>query len=342
LLALELARSSVRYRAALLLGAARLQESVGNYFLALEHLDARARLPFTDHRSELLYRVVRARCLVHVDRDADGAQEAEAALALVRGDAALASLVPFVLDRAALYRFVADEFKDARARFVEVRGVAGAGLTPSDRAWNTFAARAGEAAAALGEGDGAAASTALEGIGEPPTDLGVDAVRDARIRLAGLRAEAAREKEDLAAARAALVERQKLVRERLHAHARDEEHLELAIIESHLAEIAYRGGDHAAALKHLEAGLGDFDAFSVRSGTDIHPALLHLLAQYCELRVYGKLDPQSFKDRGADLERRARKTFKILNERRNPDWESARQRLEAYLTWIALETKPAG
>ena len=83
LLALDLSPRSPRHRAALLEQVGLLQERVGNYRIALDHLSERERLPFSDPEMELGHRLVRARCLFHSDDFKGAAKSAAAALVLL-------------------------------------------------------------------------------------------------------------------------------------------------------------------------------------------------------------------------------------------------------------------
>ena len=83
LVALDLVRSNVRYRAMILGALGVLHTQVGNFHIALGYLDEREKLPYVESGSGLAVRLARARALLHVGREAEAAQVADQAVAMV-------------------------------------------------------------------------------------------------------------------------------------------------------------------------------------------------------------------------------------------------------------------
>src|SRR5262249_28862879 len=83
LLALDLGQENPRYCAMVLEQLGLLHVAVGNFRIAIGHLDERSRLPFASPEVELAHHIARARALLHVNRDADAAAAARAAVEVV-------------------------------------------------------------------------------------------------------------------------------------------------------------------------------------------------------------------------------------------------------------------
>ncbi|MCU1276456.1 MAG: hypothetical protein JWM53_2, partial [bacterium] len=107
LLALDLVPRNPRYRSHILSELALLQSEVGNWRIALSNLEDRDKLPIADDAGGVEHRLVKARTLLHLDREADAAAAADEAFAAVDRAPQLAELRPLVVDRDALYHLAA-------------------------------------------------------------------------------------------------------------------------------------------------------------------------------------------------------------------------------------------
>lgn len=155
---------------------------------------------------------------------------------------------------------------------------------------------------------------------------------DQRLLLWGLGAEAHFRLGELDEAAAAMTRRRDALAGRLGRDL-DEDRLELAASESHLATYAYRRHAADEALGHVEAGLRRSDEWSARTGTPLHPVGLELLRAYAELRLHSALSADRFT---LDLSKRLDDAFHKMSELRNPTWEPMRQRFAVYLTLLHL------
>ena len=127
--------------------------------------------------------------------------------------------------------------------------------------------------------------------------------------------------------------------QRLVHSGRDEDRLEVAVADAHLAEYAFHRKDLKTAVLHLEAGLQQVDVFGERTGTPIQDAGLALLRAYAELHLYGGLPLSGLT---LDLPGRLQQTYATLCKRPNPQWLEARDRFALYLVLLHLEGIPAG
>ncbi|NEJ54570.1 hypothetical protein GR213_35450, partial [Rhizobium leguminosarum] len=123
---------------------------VGNHHIALGYLDERDKLPYADSAAGLSVALARARALLHVNREAEAAQSAEKALAMVEAAPKLARFIPLVMDRAALYNLAAGRFDQALALYD--RALPGIEASPRDEQGlrNRLVMRLARCAAALG------------------------------------------------------------------------------------------------------------------------------------------------------------------------------------------------
>ncbi len=315
LLALDLARTEPRARAALHLALGVLQGSLGNHSIAARHFAARGRYQFLAPARRLAWRLAYARSLFHLDRDGEAADEAERALALSTGE--LERYRPLALDRAALYSHSAGRYARARELYQELEPLIDSGCPTVGSLANRVKVRLGHGAAALGEGaydhaarELAAARALLEGTREPfrkaSTAAGFQGKlyrslldemfsrEDYASLLAAMEAHALRGLGRLDEATAAMERRRDHVSDRFARFGLDEDLLELAVASYHLAEYAYRQEAMERALAHVEFGLERAREFGERTGTLMTPVRSRLLAAYAELHLFGKVPVERF------------------------------------------------
>jgi Tol biopolymer transport system component len=144
--ALDLVRDNLRYRAMLLGALGMLHTQAGNYAIALSYLDERDRLPYTDNAAGLAVSLARANALLHMGRDSEAAQAADAALAMTDAVPRLAERYgALAQDRAALYHLSAGHFERSLALYdrllaapaagdAAVKATEAAGTAPADSA----------------------------------------------------------------------------------------------------------------------------------------------------------------------------------------------------------------
>jgi hypothetical protein len=261
LVALNLVRTDVRYRAALLGQLGLLHTQVGNYRIALDYLTERDKLPYAVDAAGLCVHLARARALLHVGRDADAAQVADRALAEVDGTPGLGRFRPLVLDRAALYNLAAGRWQRALALYdLAVAAVPAAETDAQGKAHNHLAVTLAHAAAALGASRPEQALADLDAferaLTQPrmratlvwPHTAPADVMRAYGIIAAGLRANAEIALGRLAEAGQTLERRHRLFVERFARSDRDEDLRAIVLCEGRLAEVARERGDlHSAA-----------------------------------------------------------------------------------------------
>ncbi|MDW8280313.1 MAG: hypothetical protein RMK29_01295 [Myxococcales bacterium] len=340
LLALDLARDNVRYRAAVLSQLGLLQESIGNFRAALERLEERGKLPFSDPQAHLLHLLALGRCRFHANREAEAAAAAEEALRLIERTPELARYRPLALDRAALYHLAAGAYAQALARYRAV-GAHLAGAPGGYRLTHLL----GRAAAALGADQGAEALNDLAEAGRLVADPQVtrtlhrsmlgdpqDILSTYQLIIDGLRARAYRGLGQMEQARQALQARRQVLQGRLRRRPLDEDVLELARVEAGLAGLAVARRDLPAAIEHVRAGLRRMDAWMQQTGTPVHELGLALIMAWGDLRLFGSAagPPE------AELERRLTEVYGTLARLRSPRWAEARARLALQLALIRL------
>ena len=347
LLALDLARDNPRYRASTLLGLGVLQASVGNHRIATRHFAARAALPFAEPAAELSFHVHRARSLFHSGADAAAAEAADAALALIAREPALARFRPLGLDRAGLYRYAAGDAGDAVQRYGELLPLL---VRDDTRPSHRLRLRVVRGAAAVAAGDVEAGLRDLEAA-EGMLDAGVSLTRrdlaahqrafaehlytrrDYRILLAGLRGHALAALGRLPEATAALTRRLELTQDRAGEREVDDDLLDLAGDRLHLADLALRAGDLEAARRHLEAGLAHSGAFQEATGSPSVDLHRQLLLRYAALHVdHGVPRAALARDVAAEV----RTTHEWLVAHPSPRTETDRFLLGVYRTVFEL------
>src|SRR6201999_2883259 len=90
-----------------------LQTEVGNFRIALGYLLDRDKLPYADNAEGLAVLLAKARCLLHVNRNAEAAAAGEDAIAMSQRTAAQAPYRALALDRAAVAALAAGHFARA-------------------------------------------------------------------------------------------------------------------------------------------------------------------------------------------------------------------------------------
>ena len=352
LLALDLARSNPRFRAALMQQLGLLQAALGNHRIALDHFAGRDRLPHVRPAGELGLRMAMARSYFHIGSHAEAAAQAERALALVEAHGDLARYRPLVIDRLALYLQNAGEHARAQALYrslIDIVDSAGA-ATEIGAPVNRIKARVGAAAASLSAGEYDDAATRVRDLGPlldrrdalrpaapaAATLAGADVrfdKRDYQILLAGLEAQAYRGLGRYQAATRAMERRTRLLAGRFAQSDLDEDLLELARAYHHLAEYAYRQEDLVRARVHLEQGLRRSSELNRRTGSGVNEVGLRLLQAYAELHIYGGVDLATYT---LDLRAQLTAAYDFICEHRSPRWEQDRFLFGLYLTLLEL------
>ena len=298
LLALELVPRNPRYRSHILDELALVQSEVGNWRIAFGYLEERDKLPVADDLGGIAHRLLQARTLMHIDREADAAKTADAALAAIdRSGAAvpeLAALRPLVLDRDALYHLAAGRFARALTLYDALIPLL---VAPYAGDRTLVAAHLGRAAAALGKGearvtvadldvvDGKLANDAIATALRWPHTTPETTLRGYRLMAAGLRANAHLRLGELDRAQAALERRRALAADRYAATKLDEHLRGLALVEARLADVAHDRQDAAAANHWLGLALDDADAWQRHTGVPLHTDSLDLLRFAAALRL---------------------------------------------------------
>jgi hypothetical protein len=336
LVARDLVRSNVRYRATILGQLGLLQMAAGNYRIALSYLEERERLPFRDSSAGLSVKLATARGLLHVGREKDAAQTADAALAMLDAQPRLQRYRPLVLDRAALCHLAAGDFARALAFYdAEVALVDAAGGTAPGR--NRLVVRLARAAAAAGVGqprraladlavvDGWLADPAAGAALRWPHATPEDALSTYRLIAAGLRANADLALGDLDGASRALERRRTLFAERLKRSDRDPDLRALTLVELRLATAAATRRAYPDAGRWVGAALDHADLLVKRTHADADPSQLDTLWLAAQLGAVLRA-PLPFK-----LADRLREAYDRLA--RHPDryFRTYRAWLEAYL-----------
>jgi WD40-like Beta Propeller Repeat len=346
LLALDLAHENPRYRAMVLEQLGQLQAAVGNFRIALDHLEVRDKLPFASPLTALAHKLTLARALLHVGRDNDAARVADDALALADKTPALEKFVTLAIDRAALYNLSAGKFERAAAlyaraqpRLADARG--------ADGERNRLVHRLAHAAAALGAKrprdalDDLALVDRL--LAQPPAALThlawphvppVDVLASYRMMALGLRARAHRELGELEPCQRALAARRELLLLKLARTNVDEDFEHAAQVEAQLSEVARARGDTALAVRFAEAGLAHAEELRRRTDTPVVQAELDLLAFAVDLYLRGKVPLATF---AIDLPGKVQAACDRIAERRNPAWRELGRRFERYAAIFRLD-----
>ncbi|WP_205507388.1 PD40 domain-containing protein [Myxococcus vastator] len=335
MVALDLMRNNVRYRAMILGALGLLHTQVGNFHIALGYLEQRDQLPYVDNWAGLAVAMARAHALLHVDRAADAAQAADKALAMVETTQRLSRFLPLALDRAALYHLAAGRFDRALTLYDRELPLVEARPQDEEGLRNRMVVRLARGAAALGAGQ---PQRTLEDLEHVERGLATPAVRSAlkwahstpehvlrsyRLIASGLRANAETRMGRLDAAARALETQRKLYLEQFDQLDRDEDLRSVTLAELRLAENAVDQRAPAQASRWLGEALKHADALVVRTHADVDTGQLDVLWFAAQLDVKG--------DGGLpfDVPQRLGKARRSLVELRDPAWR-------AYLAWFEV------
>ena len=263
LLALDLVTRNPRYRAHLLAELALVQSEAGNWRIALGFLDERDKLPLADDAAGIEERLVKARTLLHLDREEDAAAAADEALAVVTRTPALAELRPLVARSRGACATWPPAASPARSRST-TRSCprCRASATSWSRGWRAPAPRSGPTRRAAPSPTSTPSTTRSPTTASPPElawphTTPAATLRSYRLIATGLRANAHLRLGELDAAQAALERRRTLVAERLAATGLDEHLRALGLVEARLASVARERHDAAGATRWLRLAFHD-------------------------------------------------------------------------------------
>jgi hypothetical protein len=358
LLALDLAYEHPRYRAMVLEQLALLHAAVGNHRIAIGHFEERALLPFPDARVALGHRLLQARSLLHVGRDAEAARSAAVGLSLVEKQPAIGRFRPLALDRAALYALASGDSARAATLYDEAgradRSFAGpsarlASVPPlsvgaHDR--NRVVFTLAHATAALGVGKAREALADLDQVDRALADPVVQralawpqvSAEDVRttyelLRL-GLRAQAERSLGRLDDSWKALDARRALLADRLKRRNLDDDLLSLSLAEAQLADLAQAKKLGPEAARYISQSLSHADLYARRTETPLADAQLSALGFAAGLLVHGLAPASAF---GFDVPARLRDAFDHLGSTREAARRETLRRFGMYLTLLSLD-----
>ena len=335
LIALDLVRNNIRYRAMLLGALGLLHTQVGNFHIALGYLDQRDRFPYVDNAAGLAVSLARARALLHVGREAESAKAADQALAMVDANPKLAGFATLTLDRAALYNLAAGRFERALALYDRALPTVETGPRDTAGLRNRLVVRLARCAAALGAGH---PQRALEDLEKVDRDLATPAVRATlnharatprhvqrsyRIIAAGLRANAETRLGHLDAAARSLEQRRALFLEQFDETDRDEDLRAVLLAGMRLAENAVDRRDTAKAAHWLGQTLEHADTLMVRTHTPVDAGQLDVLWFAAQLHAAGSTQLPF------DVPGRLGQARQSLIDQRDPAWRS-------YLAWFEI------
>jgi tetratricopeptide (TPR) repeat protein len=350
MLALDLARDNVRFRAALLQQLGLLQASLGNHRIALAHFTDRDRLPYVRAEAELNLRMAMARSYFQVGMHAEAVDAAQKAVALTESTVELGRYRPLILDRLALYSQAAGGHVRAFELYETLLSMSEAEPADAGNArLNRIKLHLGAVASALGAERHAealrhiaevesllAAGKDLDGP-RAQLDIGRPVPRFARtdyeILVAGLRAQAHRGAGDLAAATTAMERRQGMLERRFGETESDDDLLELTRTSYHLGEYAFRAGDRERARRHFEQGLRRSARFNRSTGSGVNEVGLRLIQAYAELHIYGGVALAAYQ---LDLKKELRAAYEFICKNPSPTWDAERYLFSVYLTMLEL------
>ncbi|WP_164018553.1 PD40 domain-containing protein [Pyxidicoccus trucidator] len=335
LIALDLVRNNVRYRAMLLGALGLLHTQVGNFHIALGYLEQRDKLPYVDNAAGLAVSLARARALLHVGREEEAAQAAEKALAMVDASPKLARFATLAVDRAALYNLAAGRFERALALYDRELPILEASPQDSEGLRNRLVVRLARCAAELGAGK---TQRAVEDLDIVDRELATPAVqatltgrhatpehtqRSYRIIAAGLRANAETRLGHLDAAARALEQRRALFLEQFDETDRDEDIGAVTLAELRLAENAVDRHDTAQAARWLGKAIAHADTLMERTHAPVYAGQLNALWFAAQLHAEGNTQLPF------DVPKRLAQAHRSLIDQRNPSWRS-------YLAWFEV------
>jgi tetratricopeptide (TPR) repeat protein len=335
LIALDLVRNNVRYKAMILGALGLLHTQVGNFHIALGYLEQRDKLPYVDNASGLAVSLARAKVLLHVGREQEAAQAADKALAMVDAKPGLSLFVPLAVDRAALYNLAAGRFERALALYDRELPTLEAGARDAEGVRNRVVVRLARCAAALGAGK---PQRALEDLDLIERELSTPAVqatltwaratpehvqRSYRIIAAGLRANAETRLGRLDAAARALEQRRELFLERFEELDRDEDIGAVTLVELRLAENAVDRQDMAEAARWLGQAIAHADNLIERTHAPVDAGQLNVLWFAAQLHAEGN------QQLPFDVPKRLGQAHRSLIDQRHPSWRT-------YLAWFEI------
>jgi cellulose synthase operon protein C len=338
MVALDLVRNDLRYKAMLLGALGMLHTQVGNYHIALGYLDQRDALPYADNGAGLSVALARARALLHVGRDEEAAKAAEKALERVDAASKLERFTVLTVDRAALYNLAAGRFDRALELYDRELPLVEASPRDEEGLRNRLVVRLSRCAAALGAGQ---PQRTLEDLDAVDKDLGTPEVRATlkqahatprfvqrayRIIAAGLRANAEAQLGHLDKAARALEQRRTLFLEQFEESDRDEDVRAVTLAELRLAENAMDQQDPARAASWLGLALAHADTLVERTHAPVDASQLDVLwfAAQVEARGQTKLP--------FDVTGRVEKARRTLIEQRDPVWRAYQRWFDVYLS----------
>ncbi|MCP3140329.1 hypothetical protein [Pyxidicoccus xibeiensis] len=347
LIALDLVRNNVRYRAMLLGALGLLHTQVGNFHIALGYLDQRDKLPYVDNAAGLAVSLARARALLHVGREQESAKAADQALAMVDATPGLAGFAPLAVDRAALYNLAAGRFERALALYDRELPLLEAGPRDEEGLRNRLVVRLARCAAELGAGK---PQRVLEDLDIVERELATPAVqatlkwpratprhvqRSYRIIAAGLRANAETQLGHLDAAARALEQRRALFLERFDESDRDEDIGAVTLAELRLAENAVDRREPAQAARWLGMAMAHADTLRERTHAPVHAGQLDVLWFAAQLQSEGAAQLPF------DVQQRLGQAHRALIDQRAPSWRAYLAWFEVYLALGATAPAPA-
>lgn len=336
-IALDLVRNNVRYRAMLLGALGLLHTQVGNFHIALGYLEQRDKLPYVDNAAGLAVSLARARALLHIGREADAAQAADKALAMVDAAPKLAKFVPLALDRAALYNLAAGRFERALALYERELPGLETGASDAEGLRNRLVVRLARCAAEVGAGQ---PQRALEDLNLVDRDLATPAVqatlswshatpqhvqRAYRIIASGLRANAETRLGRMDAAAHALEQRRGLFLEQFAESDRDEDMGAVTLAELRLAENAVDRQDSAQAARWLGQAISHADTLVERTHAPASAGQLDALWFAAQLHSAGNARLPF------DVPARLNQSQRSLLSQRAPSWRAYQAWFEIYL-----------
>ncbi|TQF16786.1 hypothetical protein FJV41_06420 [Myxococcus llanfairpwllgwyngyllgogerychwyrndrobwllllantysiliogogogochensis] len=335
MVALDLMRNNVRYKAMILGALGMLHTQVGNYHIALGYLDQRDKLPYVDNWAGLAVSLARARVLLHVGRDEEAAKAADQALAMVDATPRLARFTPLAVDRAALYNLAAGKFERALALYDRELPIVEASPRDEEGLRNRLVVRLARCASSLGMGQ---PERTLADLDQVERDLSAPEVRASlkwarstpehvlrtyRIIVAGLRANAETRLGRLDAAARSLEQRRELFLEQFDQLDRDEDVRAVTLAEMRLAENAVDRQDPALAARWLGKALEHADALVARTHAPVDAGQLDVLWFAAQLQANGSTRMPF------DVPERLGKARRSLIDQRDPSWR-------AYLAWFEI------
>ncbi|AGC43814.1 hypothetical protein MYSTI_02498 [Myxococcus stipitatus DSM 14675] len=335
MVALDLMRSNVRYKAMILGALGMLHTQVGNFHIALGYLEQRDKLPYVDNWAGLAVSMARARALLHVGREEEAAKAADQALAMVDAAPKLARFATLVADRAALYNLAAGRFERALALYDREMPIVEASPRDEEGLRNRLVVRLARCAAALGMGQ---PQRTLEDLDQVERDLATPEVRAAlkwsrstpehvqrtyRIIASGLRANAETRLGRLDAAARALEQRRALFLDQFDQLDRDEDIRAVTLAEMRLAENAVDRQDPAQAARWLGKALEHADSLMARTHAPVDAGQLDVLWFAAQLHSNGGATMPF------DAPGRMSQARRSLLDQRDPAWRT-------YLTWFEI------